>query len=432
MRTMSLCRMAITGLTTIVVLAGTAMYWPSVALAANEDFALRTEFEMLKTEWVYFQSSEKTNEVGKGPGSRAAFIELEGQVKDLREAILTLQEEITELKTSRPESADNAKAPPMPQTVRAPFTVIDSTGRTVFKVGAGAGGADVMVGDPSGSSLLLSTGRFGSFLSLGAKGGASVQLLATPNNLGTLSIVNDGQTAKPAIVVAANGQGDNGMVVRNSKSATAMVVGVRNEDAGFAEFRDGSDRGGLRIGPEQNGEEMTFLRAMNSAKTPVVKLYMKNDSGIGRFLGGSGQSTGVTIGTDATESWINLQDAGAKPVAFFAADHRGGRLALTGPGGGSTAAKVSVDDHGGIVSVFSKAGGPARASIKSLGDVAVYNPDGTVVGLLTTATTGSGKLELMDASKNIVVAAGATNSGVGMVQAGPRTGGMASSIVGRK
>lgn len=107
--------------------------------------------------------------------------------------------------------------------------------------------------------------------------------------------------------------------------------------------------------------------------------------------------------------------------------------------------RVDASAQGGTAAVYASAGGSPRAMMLADGQsgvINVMNQSGLTAASIESARSGAGRLVITDANANIVVEAGVTRKGIGIVRAGPGGEGpagviggtvkLASSIQGRK
>ena len=158
--------------------------------------------------------------------------------------------------------------------------------------------------------------------------------------------------------------------------------------------------------------------------------------GIGLFLRTTGDKEFAEIAADKAGAGIlRIFGQGGKPVGGLFADSEGGRLALSGTGGGKTIVSLAAEATGGKVRVYPAGGGTTRAELiadGANGSLNIFNTEGTAAVMLATGTTKAGRMELSNASGNIVVQAGVTNNGRGMVSTGPYDAGVAGVVGGMK
>jgi hypothetical protein len=164
----------------------------------------------------------------------------------------------------------------------------------------------------------------------------------------------------------------------------------------------------------------------NSAGTPVAE--MTNTSGTGGsfvarsttngrnvWMGADAERAGVKV-NDASDARVDLgfdhRDAGTYTLTFYTAD--GHSIAGIGE---------SRNNSGGIAVVFG--GGIEKAQISSSsegkGIVEVLGKDGwrSVLAQLTEGANSEGRLQLFSKSGELMVEAGGTAEGIGVVRAGP-------------
>ena len=157
--------------------------------------------------------------------------------------------------------------------------------------------------------------------------------------------------------------------------------------------------------------------------------------GIGLFLRTGDKEFAEIAADKAGAGILRIFGQGGKPVGGMFADSEGGRLALSGTGGGKTIVSLAAEATGGKVRVYPAGGGTTRAELiadGATGALNIFNTEGTTSVMLATGTTKAGRMELSNASGNIVVQAGVTNNGRGMVSTGPYDAGVAGVVGGMK
>ncbi|MEJ0035339.1 MAG: hypothetical protein WDO68_04555 [Gammaproteobacteria bacterium] len=157
--------------------------------------------------------------------------------------------------------------------------------------------------------------------------------------------------------------------------------------------------------------------------------------GTGFFLRTGDKEYAEIAADKAGAGILRIFGQGGKPVGGMFADSEGGRLALSGTAGGKTVVSLAAEATGGKVRIYPAGGGPTRAELiadGATGALNIFNTEGTTSVMLATGTTKAGRMELSNASGNIVVQAGVTNNGRGMVSTGPYDAGVAGVVGGMK
>jgi hypothetical protein len=280
-----------------------------------------------------------------------------------------------------------------PLTVTAPFTVLDKNRNAILRVeGNVKEGADLTLGGSSSGTIALNTARSAAALSVMAAGQPEVRLVSSDSDTG-VEVVKSG-SAKTL----------------NSTRLFRIAFLGRTDDADDA------------------GAVVTVNNALGD---PVAALAAKASGGEVQVGSADGAATGAELSVNAEGGRLRVFDKSGAAVGGVFGSAKGGGLALTGPGGGFSAVSLGVNTGGGAVRVYSASGGPARAALEAdaaTGGVTAYDQQGNPAATLASVTGGSGILQLLSGGTTMVEA-GTTEDGLGLVRAGPATGGVIGTIV---
>jgi hypothetical protein len=380
-----------------------------------------------------------------------------------------------------------AQAGPQVMTVRAPFVVVDGTGKPIMRV-VDAGGTEsrgMNIYDPQGlvvaSSIVNANGKgvVGAF-----DGNNTAGLGFSPQGDGHLIIsradgkfladigkdlaafntpitITDSAGKSIMRVGDARGADSRGMNIYDTKGQVVASSIVNANGKGVVGAFDGNKTAGLGFSADGDGHLMinradgTLLAdigkdvvAFNTAVTvgdgpdkPVVKIDWKVKDARGIQIFGESGSLATSLSAGAKGGAVTARNLTGVPVAGLFASDSGGGMALTGREGGNSAVSLSVGGTGGKVQVFPPGGGSAQAELTANdtgGRVSVYSSSGTPAAMLQSTSTGAGRLEIGLAGQ-VMVEAGVLPSGVGVVRAGPTMGGppggglsMPFAIMGKK
>lgn len=173
----------------------------------------------------------------------------------------------------------------------------------------------------------------------------------------------------------------------------------------------------------------SYLRVKDNEQS--ASLGKTEKDGVGLYLRKDDKQFGELSVGKTGYGIARVFGAEGKAMGGLFASVEGGGLALTGPGGGKSAVSLGVTPSGGKVRVYPAAGGSTRAELVAegnLGALNVYSSDGTNAATITSVTSLGGKIELTNASGQIVVQAGHQPNGRGMVTTGPFEGGLAGTL----
>ena len=184
-----------------------------------------------------------------------------------------------------------------------------------------------------------------------------------------------------------------------------------------------------------------------SAQHASVRLSAESEGGA-LSLENKAQKETVTLSADrGGAGLVKVFSAAGRPVTALSSTANGGQVLVADGQTGKNTVALSTGPEGGSVKVHAPEGGSARVAMSAHGDsgsIAVFNTGGSGLAgaALETSSGGAGRLVLTDSAGNTMVEAGmVTNTGIGIVKAGPGgfgpagvTGGVmpASSIQGRK
>jgi len=177
----------------------------------------------------------------------------------------------------------------------------------------------------------------------------------------------------------------------------------------------------------------SYVRVQDGTQSTGLGRIEKD--GIGLFMRTGDKEFAEIAADKAGAGILRIFGQGGKPVGGLFADSDGGRLALSGTGGGKTIVSLAAEATGGKVRVYPAGGGVTRAELiadGANGALNIFNTEGTTSVMLATGTTKAGRMELSNASGSIVVQAGVTNNGRGMVSTGPYDAGVAGVVGGMK
>jgi hypothetical protein len=177
----------------------------------------------------------------------------------------------------------------------------------------------------------------------------------------------------------------------------------------------------------------SYVRVQDGTQSTGIGRIEKD--GIGLFMRTGDKEFAEIAADKAGAGILRIFGQGGKPVGGLFADSEGGRLALSGTGGGKTIVSLAAEATGGKVRVYPAGGGTTRAELiadGATGALNLFNTEGTTSVMLATGTTKAGRMELSNASGSIVVQAGVTNNGRGMVSTGPYDAGVAGVVGGMK
>lgn len=285
--------------------------------------------------------------------------------------------------------------------VKAPFEVVDATGKKVIlSVAEFSNGALLTFGNQASGGITLGIGPSGGgFVQVRTAAGKSAVALGqyTGVGMGVHVFAPDGQTIEGSLSLTPTNKGS--LEVGDPRSGGSHI-GVGQSGAGYVIVRLADGKRGIALG-QLLGRPMS------------VGVFGENDKEL------------VSLRTDPKGGSVQVMNPTGVGVGGLLASETGGRVALTGPAGGKNGVSLSVEATGGKVRVFPQGGGSAQAELTaepSGGAFTVYTSSGQPVALLQATSSGAGRLEISRAGQ-IYVEAGVLPSGVGVVRAGPQIGG---------
>jgi hypothetical protein len=280
-----------------------------------------------------------------------------------------------------------------PLTVTAPFTVLDKNRKPILTIsGDAAAGADLTLGGSGRARVALNTASKGGAISVAAAGQPEVRLLSTDSDAGVE-------------VLKAGGAGN-----LNSSQQFRIAFLGQTDDADDA---------------------TSIVTVNNAAGDPVAALSARPTGGQVQVADPAATFTVAELSVNAEGGRLRVFDKAGAAVGGIFGGAKGGGVALTGPGGGYSAVSLGVNKAGGAVRVFAATGGPARAALEAdaaTGGVTAYDQQGNPAAILASVTSGSGILQLVSGGVTMVEA-GTSTDGVGLVQAGPKTGTSPDAVV---
>jgi len=322
-------------------------------------------------------------------------------------------------------------------TVKAPFQVMDATGKKVLMKVDASGSGYVTIGDPAGGGLNLGVGTSGvGFLNVRSASGKDGVAIGQYRGagMGVYLVGPDGQTLEGGLYLESKNKGH--LLVGDVKGG-GLSAGPGDSGTGYLTVRTATGKTGIDMG-ELNGRPMA-VGVFDSSGQELVSLRTDQKGGSVEVMNPTGVKL-VSLRADETGGSVLVSNPRGMGVGALLAREGGGRVALTGPAGGKTAVGLSVEASGGKVRVFPQDGGSAQAELTAEatgGAFTVYTTAGEAVGMLQATSAGAGKLEI-DKGKQIYVEAGVLPSGVGIVRVGPKVGapamfmGIPTAIMGAK
>lgn len=296
-----------------------------------------------------------------------------------------------------------------PAQVRAPFEVVDATGKAIFRViesGAPTGGGVVITGgDAQGA-------RHGLYV-LNKTGARIVALGQMDNDHGSLLVRNaEGQ---PVFTVSDGAPKGSGVVVTGGEGGARQGVYVLNQTGSSV----------VSIGQAAGGDGAILIRDQG-ARTRIRldgtgTLSMDDAAGKSMFHVSDKLSAAarVSIGTasDSGNYVVSVSSASGTQVAALGGAKAGGGVVVTYNEGGHIGAIVS-----GTGQIHTAdATGTTRAVMAAdngQGSFSIRNRAGTTVARLGEGT-GGGLLQIADGGGHAMVEAGIHPSGIGLVRAFP-------------
>jgi hypothetical protein len=318
-----------------------------------------------------------------------------------RDAIVVLLGLVLMFTVSRALDTHAQAARPQVLTVKAPFQVMDGSGKKVImSVIEFSNGTALTFGDPAAGGVVLGVGPSGDgFMATRGSDGKKGSVVGIWKGRRGMTVLGpDGITPQASLGLSDS---DKGALWVGDDNAGGAHIGVGNSGAGYLTVRRAEGKMGVAMG-QLDGRPMSVGVFGENAKE-LASLRADTKGGSVLLMNPTGVSVAGVLGGDT-----------------------GGSVALTGPAGGKSAVSLSVDATGGKVRVFPQGGGSAQAELTAEatggGAVTVYSTAGEPVGLLQATSTGAGRFEISKAGQ-IYVEAGVLPSGLGVVRAGPQIGG---------
>ncbi len=321
------------------------------------------------------------------------------------------------------------------QTVRAPFEVVNSAGRTILKVYDSADGKQ---------GLSVSN----------ANGGVAAVVRTNPDGSGALGIFDGTQAPGTEVPRAAGMMFDKGypeFQINNGDGAWTEIVAnellMAHDNHYVARIKYWDDTGGTFSSYDDQGKSVAMMASSANRGTLV--------------LGGQGKDVGIALGTAVDGSGgIELFDgaknmtavlygspganavSGAKPdrgLTIFNQDGQkavesfvdaGGRgnFRASDANGHYSAALMATSDLGGRV-FLADVSGKVRMDLGSRG-FSAFNPAGqSVVELGSNQSGSSGRMWIGNAAGDGLIEAGMLPDGKGIVRVGPMVGGPPPGLV---
>lgn len=292
--------------------------------------------------------------------------------------------------------------------VRAPFQVVDASGKVVLSVGndddAGAG-VSIYLGEGAGA-LSVQSGTAKTVAELGTDENGN-GILRTSNAEGTLRAGISGEGV--AAVFDESGQRRVVALGTNEHGAGSLTLSASSGKVGIDAVAGTASDGGI-------------IRAMNVNGHPAAELRVAA-AGSGRLLvNNSGGEVIASVGAAANgKGGVSIYEKGSVVATLEAGDSGGGELGLSDAQGtgGVEAYGSAPDSSGGSIRVFNNGEGVAAIGTArdGKGIVAVFEGSrDEPAAVLTTNESGAGSLTLQNgAGGDGVVAAGSLDSLGGVV-----------------
>lgn len=367
-----------------------------------------------------------------------------------------------------------AQGTPQTMIVKAPFKVVDDQGRTMLSVYGDGVQQGFAVFNAEGKVIAqVSTtpdGKGGMIVAKSAHGKGQVgfgldergdAMFKARSNDGRLRAEITGEHAQfngpaifgdrqghPVMEVVATDDNVRGIMIRDAKRSPVAQITAMPDGGGAVMARGGgasaenASVAALRV--RANGDPLLRLLSQGKPLAEIRKstltlndseshpVFVAGDKQEGTARGasifGEGGKSAVTITGDQNGGSVRVLNPSGVTVGGLLGRETGGSMALTGPAGGESAISLAVREGGGAIRVFPRFGGSAQVEIAANvegGSMSVYAPNGTPAGLLHSAKSGAGRLELGQGGQ-IYVEAGMLPSQLGIVRVGPggRVGGM--------
>jgi hypothetical protein len=286
-------------------------------------------------------------------------------------------------------------------TVRAPFAVVDATGRELLKVSDDASGAKI-----TAPFRVTSNDR-------------PILEMTDPGLKMRGSLTVNNSAGNPAALLESDSVGGAILTVGDSfRKAGAVTIGAAGGNDGFVGLATRAGKNGVLIGtPEERG----------------MGVYV---------LGEDGDKVQASLGLDDGKKGIVRIGDQAAPHATLGHTKSGGvSFALyDGPGPDFRVGLLAAPDMSFVRLNKSKNAIHLNVDGNDGGAVHLFNAFGNAAASLQSTPNGYGRLSIGNVSGDTMVEAGVTTDGLGIVRAGPRIGGPATNnltglpfaIVGKK
>jgi len=329
-----------------------------------------------------------------------------------------------------------------PQTLTAPFTVVDPAGKPIFAVSSTGGTSAARIVGTTGSIALTA----GDDLEISAAGASGSAVLDVAGGQSTLKLGNSGgnvligdegagptvrltQGSQPIFSVASAGDGTALTVGKDGKAVSLSTqsgkIGVDVLDAGyeyqmgdidnirgFAAYRGGQVLGGLgALASDQfrvaiyNGGRPVFIGGYDP--TDKLGVFLSNESGE-PVASITGQDGGGTLTLGQTGSNVVLKAASGEATVLAKVDQRQTEMGVTQASTGFVigdeakplAALVDNGDSKPFLGIYGGGSSPVlSAGYQPSGKVALRVGEATApLALLGASAGGSGSLDLYGAS----------------------------------
>jgi len=302
--------------------------------------------------------------------------------------------------------------------VRAPFEVVDSAGKAVFRViasGAPVGAGVVVTGGDGGA-------RHGVYV-LNQAGARLVAIGQSDSGFGSLQVrnaagtnvftVTDGAPSGAGVIVTGGeGGARQGVYVLNQSGAPVVSIGQAQGGHGALLLRD--ENAATRLRFEGNGS----LLVADAAGKGILRIADKNNPADAR----------ITVGpNDGGRYAITISNASGGALATMGEARVGGGVLASYNTAGTIGAILSGT---GQVQVANDAGQTLATMVaeKNQGAFSVRSASGTTIARVGEGT-GGGLFQLANQAGNAMVEAGIHTSGVGLVRTFP-IGSPGASFVG--
>ena len=318
--------------------------------------------------------------------------------------------------------------------VRAPFHVLDRSGRTILTIEpAGEGGAAITVGSLAGGGLRLGVGSSGAgFLNLRRADGVIAASIGQYKGgpMGVQIFNTEGAGTEPVAELSAGATDKGELTVGLAKSGGVTLASGASQ-AGLVKVRRADGTVGASIGQYKgNALGVQIFNESGAGSDPIID------------LGGDADGGRLTVGDAAGKPFFRVSDS-ISPGAAVSVGKQNGRYAVSvanstgtrlasigeannGAGGiwafgkdgtmravmNGLTGEIHLLDSSGVsrATMAAAAGGDAAFSIRSAGN--------TTIARLGEGQRG-GWLQLANSAGNATVEAGIHPAGVGLIRAFP-------------